>query len=130
MAIAEASRTLYKAQLVQSYVADMLADAVVGAVAASAVAPLTKPAPCDSSSPIFCQGELLRIVQLAAIYPDSKTFVDKKVRDSPEETLQRFHELLRRTAGEPGRDDVLAFVDQSFEVSQFPASTDLCPEEV
>lgn len=30
---------------------------------------------CDS--PIYCEGPLLKTVQLAKLYPDSKTFVDK-----------------------------------------------------
>lgn len=29
---------------------------------------------CDS--PIYCEGPLLKTVQLAGLYPDSKTFVD------------------------------------------------------
>lgn len=31
-------------------------------------------APCES--PLYCQGEILRAVQLAAPFDDSKTFVD------------------------------------------------------
>lgn len=31
-------------------------------------------APCDS--PLYCQGEILRAIQLAAPFDDSKTFVD------------------------------------------------------
>lgn len=31
--------------------------------------------PCDS--PIYCQGEILKAIQLAKPYDDSKTFVDQ-----------------------------------------------------
>lgn len=78
----------------------------------------SKPPTCLVCSPVVCQGDLLRVVQLAGVFPDSKTFVDKKVKQSPEETIRRFQELLQRTAGAPTREQVIAFVDQSFEVSE------------
>jgi len=36
-------------------------------------------APCDS--PLYCQGEILRAIQLAAPFDDSKTFVDLYVAE-------------------------------------------------
>ena len=38
------------------------------------------PERCDS--PIYCESNLLKTVQLAALYPDSKTFVDKVCHDN------------------------------------------------
>ncbi|XP_026288506.1 trehalase isoform X1 [Frankliniella occidentalis] len=75
----------------------------------------TTPPTCLVCSAVVCQGDLLRVVQLAGVFPDSKTFVDKKVKQSPEETIRRFQELLQKTGGTPSRDQVVAFVDQSFE---------------
>lgn len=48
-------------------------------------------APCDS--PIYCHGELLKAIQLAAPYSDSKTFVDLYVFFGNEFRLTRltFH---------------------------------------
>lgn len=43
---------------------------------------------CDSQ--IYCQGELLCTVQMARIFPDSKTFVDMKIKTSEAETLANF----------------------------------------
>lgn len=42
------------------------------------------------NSEIYCYGELLDIVQMARIYPDSKTFVDMKLKYGPEKTLESF----------------------------------------
>lgn len=77
----------------------------------------SKPPTCLVCSAVVCQGDLLRVVQLAGVFPDSKTFVDKKVKQSPEETIRRFQELLKSTGGAPSREQVIDFVDQSFEVS-------------
>jgi alpha,alpha-trehalase len=57
-------------------------------------------------SPIYCYGDLLKTVQLANVYSDSKTFVDKKQRQSPAETLQLFEDFMAQTGGKPDRDQV------------------------
>lgn len=57
-------------------------------------------------SPIYCYGDLLKIVQLSDIYNDSKTFVDKKQRQPPTETLQLFEDFMAQTGGNPDRDQV------------------------
>ncbi|CAB4063124.1 TREH [Lepeophtheirus salmonis] len=36
---------------------------------------------CDS--PIYCHGELLRTIQMSGLFKDSKTFVDKKLKNAP-----------------------------------------------
>ena len=57
-------------------------------------------------SPIYCYGDLLHTVQLANIFSDSKEFVDMRQRQSPNETLQLFEELMLQTGGNPTRDQV------------------------
>ena len=55
------------------------------------------PPPCDSE--IFCLAKdthsLLHVVQMANIHKDSKTFVDKSLKTSPREVLQKFDELMK-----------------------------------
>ncbi|XP_076032352.1 trehalase-like [Oratosquilla oratoria] len=71
------------------------------------------PPPCDSE--IFCHGELLHHVQLAGLYPDSKTFVDKPLKNSPDEVLHNFGVLMNDTNGEPTKQQLKTFVDENFE---------------
>ncbi|KAH9891494.1 glycoside hydrolase family 37 protein [Xylariomycetidae sp. FL2044] len=49
--------------------------------------------PCDS--PIYCQGELLREIQLAQPFSDSKTFVDLPTTRPLDEVLAAFRNLTR-----------------------------------
>lgn len=42
-------------------------------------------------SEIFCYGELLDTVQMSKIFTDSKTFVDMKLKQTPEKTLELFN---------------------------------------
>ena len=53
--------------------------------------------PCFSE--IYCEAEttdsLLHVVQMAKIYKDSKTFVDKALKSSPEDVLQNFNQLMQ-----------------------------------
>ena len=55
------------------------------------------PSPCFSE--IYCDAEtthsLLHVVQMAKIYNDSKTFVDKSLKSSPEDVLQKFNQLMQ-----------------------------------
>ena len=57
------------------------------------------PSPCFSE--IYCEAEntnsLLHVVQMAKVYNDSKTFVDKALKSSPEDVLQNFNELMQVT---------------------------------
>ncbi|KAJ6647157.1 Trehalase, partial [Pseudolycoriella hygida] len=67
---------------------------------------------CDSE--IFCQGDLLDMVQMARIYPDSKTFVDMKLKYSPEKVLESFRNFVKEY---PDRtvDDIERFVNSTFD---------------
>ena len=55
------------------------------------------PPPCDSE--IYCIADntysLLHVVQMARIYSDSKTFVDKPIKTSPKEVIQNFNEFMK-----------------------------------
>ena len=67
---------------------------------------------CNSS--IYCSGDLLRTVQLARIFPDSKTFVDLRLAHSQDVTLTNFSNLMRETNNNPSREQIASFVDSNF----------------
>ena len=52
-------------------------------------------------------GPLLEAVQMARIYPDSKTFVDKKLKYPPNKIIKNFESLLNKQ-----QDGNLLSVDQ------------------
>ena len=57
---------------------------------------LDLPPPCDSK--IYCLSSntsLLHVVQMAKLYKDSKTFVDKAIKTTPEEVLANFDTLMK-----------------------------------
>jgi len=75
------------------------------------------PPPCYSE--IFCLAKdthsLLHVVQMANIHKDSKTFVDKSLKTSPREVLQKFDELMKETENNPNKEQVSVFVDNNFD---------------
>lgn len=68
---------------------------------------------CAIHSPIYCNGPLLHTVQLARIFNDSKTFVDMKLKQNPEITLELFNAFLAEHEGKPDREAVRRFVNVS-----------------
>ena len=44
-------------------------------------------------------GPLLDAVQMSSLYPDSKTFVDKKLKQSPGKIIKRFEDLVKSNDG-------------------------------
>ncbi|XP_078048577.1 trehalase isoform X2 [Augochlora pura] len=72
-----------------------------------------KPPPCLSD--IYCHGELLHTIQMASIYKDSKTFVDMKMKQSPNQTLQLFHEFMEQVDQMPTRRQIEQFVNRTFD---------------
>ncbi|XP_043505134.1 trehalase isoform X2 [Polistes fuscatus] len=76
-------------------------------------ASVSKPPPCSSN--IYCHGELLHKIQMASIYPDSKTFVDMKMKNSPEKTLALFREFMNRTDEMPTKSEIEQFVNDTFD---------------
>ena len=62
------------------------------------------------SSKIFCRGDLLRKVQMARIFSDSKTFVDMRLQKDEEAVLQSFKALPSNLT----REQVIKFVSENF----------------
>jgi len=71
------------------------------------------PPPCDSN--IYCYGKLLHVVQMASIYHDSKTFVDMKMKFTPNETLRLFEDMMTRTHENPSKQDIDRFLNTTFD---------------
>ncbi|KZS20820.1 Trehalase [Daphnia magna] len=76
---------------------------------------LVKPLPPPCPSPIYCHGPLLHTVQMAKIYHDSKTFVDKKLRFDPDLVAANFSQLMNLTHNKPSQNDLIIFISQHFE---------------
>nr|AUX15124.1 membrane-bound trehalase [Sogatella furcifera] len=74
-----------------------------------------KSLPPTCQSDIYCHGPLIHTVQMASIFPDSKTFVDMKMKYSRNETLKRFNDMMLRTENAPSRHDVELFVGETFD---------------
>ncbi|CAH2038003.1 unnamed protein product, partial [Iphiclides podalirius] len=71
--------------------------------------------PPSCSRPVYCNSDLLHHMQMARLYPDSKTFVDLQLRKSENATLEAFDQLRNRTDGNPTKEQLQAFVDEYFE---------------
>ncbi|KAI9310892.1 putative neutral trehalase [Dichotomocladium elegans] len=65
---------------------------------------------CDS--PIYCDGPLLRTVQLARLFPDSKTFVDMPTKKPLDQVLAAFDAIGGEYAS---KTDIKAFVLEYFD---------------
>ncbi|CAG0896196.1 unnamed protein product [Darwinula stevensoni] len=65
-------------------------------------------------SDIFCHGDLLKTVQLAELFGDSKEFVDMKLRFGPEVVKHNFQTLQESTRGSPTKEEVRRFVEENF----------------
>lgn len=74
---------------------------------------ITSVAPACSSA-VYCTGDLLEKVQLARIFPDSKTFVDLQLRYSANDTLRDFEKLMDETNKRPSKLQIAAFVNNYF----------------
>ncbi|KAK9307424.1 hypothetical protein QLX08_002235 [Tetragonisca angustula] len=71
----------------------------------------------DCYSEIYCTGELLKTVQLAGIFNDSKKFVDLHQLNDPEITLSNFRSLMNETGKKPTRSQVARYVEENFSSS-------------
>ena len=67
------------------------------------------------SSNIYCHGDLLHTIQMEQIYHDSKEFVDMKMRNPANETLESFQALMKRTGFQPTRGELEKFLEEMFE---------------
>ncbi|OAA37892.1 trehalase precursor [Metarhizium rileyi] len=79
-------------------------------------------APCDS--PIYCHGDILREIELARPFVDSKTFVDMPALKSLEEIQAAFSKLQRPLANNSELNTFLAtyFADVGHELQEVPGS--------
>ncbi|XP_055705281.1 trehalase isoform X4 [Phlebotomus papatasi] len=68
-----------------------------------------------ANSQIYCYGPLLDTVQMAHLFNDSKTFVDMKLKQTPEVTMQLFEEFMALYDQKPSRGQILGFVVDNFE---------------
>lgn len=67
-------------------------------------------------SKIYCESEFLHDVQLAKIYPDSKTFVDKKLKYDESEILSKYAAFKSSLNGRsPTADELKQFIDEYME---------------
>ncbi|OJT12984.1 Trehalase [Trametes pubescens] len=93
---------------------------VISTAVASPSAPLSSTLPsqvpvpptqpwCPSS--IFCAGALIQTVNLARLFPDSKTFVDKPTSKSSQQVLSDFNAINNNSVTEG---DLLNFVNNDF----------------
>jgi alpha,alpha-trehalase len=81
------------------------------ATMADVAAPNTRPSTADSLyDPARDLGQLFHDIQLARVYPDSKTLVDAKPRSAPADILARYRAALVNA-----RVDLKAFVAANFE---------------
>lgn len=67
---------------------------------------------CDSK--VYCEGPLLKTVQLAGIFNDSKTFVDLYQLHDPDVTVNNFNTLMKVTNNSPNRSEVATYVNENF----------------
>lgn len=67
---------------------------------------------CDSK--VYCEGPLLKTVQLAGIFNDSKTFVDLYQLHDPDVTVNNFNTLMKITNNSPNRSEVATYVNENF----------------
>nr|UYZ39131.1 soluble trehalase [Apocheima cinerarius] len=84
-------------------------------LAAAAVVTDDLPPSCDK--PVYCDSDLLHHVQMANLYPDSKTFVDLQMRKDENTTLNAFQKLLDDTNNAPTQGQLRAFVNEYFDDS-------------
>lgn len=69
----------------------------------------------DCDNPVYCQGQLLDVVQRSNVYNDSKKFVDMVQKNFQNITLDHFQELLAHTNNSPTHDEILNFLNENFE---------------
>ncbi|KAF4123041.1 alpha,alpha-trehalase [Geosmithia morbida] len=78
-------------------------------------------APCDS--PIYCHGDILREIELARPFSDSKTFVDMPAIKSLEEIQAAFDKLDKPLSNNSALNDFLSdnFADAGGELEEVPS---------
>lgn len=69
-------------------------------------------------SQIYCYGPLLHTVQMARLYKDSKTFVDMKLKNRPEETMEDYNAFMAKRNNSPTEAEIRDFVDVSLKLER------------
>lgn len=73
---------------------------------------------CDESNSnnsfIYCSGKLLEAAMFHRLYEDSKTFVDKPLKASPQEVIEEFETRFPMSVPEIDRGELQRFVDEFF----------------
>lgn len=64
---------------------------------------------------VYCSGPLLHTVQMNEIFKDSKTFVDMKLKNHPNVTIEKFNEFMKSKDQNPTKADVAQFVKDNFD---------------
>lgn len=71
------------------------------------------PPPCDSE--IYCYGRIIDSVMSAHIFNDSKTYVDLKLKKSPNETLALFDVFQAKFNNSPSNEQLQVWVEENFD---------------
>lgn len=67
-------------------------------------------------SQIYCESEFMHDVQLAHVYPDSKTFVDKKLKYTESDILSKYKDLKNKNNGKvPSNSELITFINENLE---------------
>lgn len=75
----------------------------------------------DAACSVYCDGPLLRTVQLYNLFNDSKYFVDMPMKSDPDEILQKFSDLTANLTEIPSEPAMRSFIVDNF----FEAGSDL-----
>ncbi|ORY99570.1 glycoside hydrolase [Absidia repens] len=78
--------------------------------------------PTTCNSPIYCEGPLLKAVQLAQLFADSKTFVDMPTTKPVNKVLEAFQSL----GNDPDKKSLQSFVEDHFS----PAGSEMKPYNI
>lgn len=71
------------------------------------------PPPCFSE--IYCYGRIIDSVMTNHLFNDSKTFVDLKLKRSPNETLKLFDDFMTKFNDKPTKDQLESWVKDNFD---------------
>lgn len=84
----------------------------MGAIIGVAICAQSLPPSCKY--PVYCDSDILHHVQMARLFPDSKTFVDYHMRNDANDTLAAFEQLLAQTNNTPSKEHLEQFVHEYF----------------
>ncbi|KAK9502441.1 hypothetical protein O3M35_011220 [Rhynocoris fuscipes] len=74
--------------------------------------------PKEDRRSIYVCGEVLKAIQLADIYKDSKTFVDKRMKYDPIDIHKHFNHLKKEYPNGIPKEQIRKFVDENFEEAE------------